>query len=127
MKLWVRSGLPAVLLAGLCAAPASPQAPPQNEQHQSDLSTSSGKYPLYVTAEYLGMAGQKTVTRVRLRAPELSIAAGKRGITSFSGELQGSFLKGTDVTQSFKYPVAGEIGPHTTFTFAFLRAVEPGS
>jgi VWFA-related protein len=127
MKLWVRSGLPAVLLAGLCAAPASPQAPPQNEQHQSDLSTSSGKYPLYVTAEYLGMAGQKTVTRVRLRAPELSIAAGKRGVTSFTGELQGSFLKATDVVQSFKYPVAGEIGTRATFTFAFLRAIEPGS
>src|SRR5262252_6764290 len=127
MKLGVRSGLLAVLVAGLCAAPASPQAPPVNEQHQSDLSTSSGKYPLYVTAEYLGMAGQKTVTRVRLRAPELSIAAGKRGVTSFTGELQGSFLKGTDVVQSFKYPVAGEIGSRATFTFAFLRAIEPGS
>jgi Ca-activated chloride channel family protein len=127
MKLRIRSGLLAVLLAGLCAASASSQAPPSNEQHQSDLSTSSGKYPLYVTAEYLGMAGQKTVTRVRLRAPELSIAAGKRGVTSFSGELQGSFLKGTDVVQSFKYPVAGEIGTRTTFVFAFLRAIEPGS
>jgi VWFA-related protein len=127
MNLGVRSSLLAVLVAGLCAAPAASQAPPPGEQHQSDLSTSSGKYPLYVTAEYLGMAGQKTVLRVRLRAPELSMAAGKRGVTSFSGELQGSFLKGTDVAQSFKYPVAGEIGTRTTFTFAFLRSIEPGS
>jgi VWFA-related protein len=117
----------AVFLAAVCAAPALSQAPPPGEQHQSDLSTSSGKFPLYVTAEYLGMAGQKTVMRVRLRAPELSMAAGKRGVTSFSGELQGSFLKGTDVAQSFKYPVSGEIGTRTTFTFAFLRAIEPGS
>jgi Ca-activated chloride channel homolog len=127
MKPGVRSSLLAVLVAALGAAGASPQAPPSNEQHQSDLSTSSGKYPLYVTAEYLGMAGTKTVMRVRLRAPELSIAAGKRGVTSFSGELQGTFLKGTDVAQSFKYPVAGEIGTRATFTFAFLRAIEPGS
>ena len=127
MKLGARSSLLAVLAAALCVAPALPQAPPPGEQHQSDLSTSSGKYPLYVTAEYLGMAGQKTVTRVRLRAPELSMAAGKRGVTSFSGELQGSFLRGTDVAQSFKYPVAGEIGTRTTFTYAFLRAIEPGS
>ncbi|HKD20172.1 MAG TPA: VWA domain-containing protein [Thermoanaerobaculia bacterium] len=127
MKLPICSSILAVLAAALCAAPAFSQAPPPGEQHQSDLSTSSGKYPLYVTAEYLGMAGQKTVMRVRLRAPELSMAAGKRGVTSFSGELQGSFLKGTDVTQSFKYPVSGEIGTRTTFTFAFLRAIEPGS
>ena len=127
MKPGVRSSLLAALAAVLCVAPAAPQAPPANEQHQSDLSTSSGKYPLYVTAEYLGMAGQKTVTRIRLRAPELSMAAGKRGMTSFSGELQGSFLKGTEAVQSFKYPVSGEIGTRTTFTFAFLRSVEPGS
>jgi Ca-activated chloride channel homolog len=127
MKLGVRSRLMVALVAALGAAWASAQAPPSNEQHQSDLSTSAGKYPLYVTAEYLGMAGTKTVMRVRLRAPELSIAAGKRGVTSFSGELQGSFLKGTDVAQSFKYPVAGEIGTRTTFTFSFLRAIEPGS
>ena len=55
------------------------------------------------------------------------MAAGKRGLTSFSGELEGSFLKGTEVVQAFKYPVSGEIGTRTTFTYAFLRAIEPGS
>jgi Ca-activated chloride channel family protein len=111
----------ALLLAVLAAAPALGQTV------ETDLSTAAGKFPLYVTAEYLGMAGLKTVMRIRLRAPELSMAAGKRGLKSFSGELQGSFLKGDDIVQAFKYPVTGEIGTRTTFTYAFLRAIEPGS
>ena len=125
----VRIAIPALAaLVGLLGArPAVSQAPPAAEQHETDLSTSSGKYPLYVTAEYLGMAGLKTVLRVRLRAPELSMAAGRRGLTSFSGELQGNFLKGSDVVQSFKYSVSGEIGTKTTFTYAFLRSIEPGA
>jgi Ca-activated chloride channel family protein len=97
------------------------------QTRQTDLDTPAGKFPLYVTAEYLGMAGLKTVVRVRLRAPELSIAASKRGLTSFSGELQGAFVKGEEVVQAFKYPVSGEIGPRTTFQYAFLRSVEPGT
>jgi VWFA-related protein len=93
----------------------------------TELDTPAGKFPLYVTAEYLGMAGLKTVVRLRLRAPELSMAAGKRGLTSFSGELMGSFMKGDDVVQAFKYPVSGEIGTKTTFQYAFLRSIEPGT
>jgi VWFA-related protein len=111
----------AALLAVLAAAPTLGQTV------ETDLSTAAGKFPLYVTAEYLGMAGLKTVVRVRLRAPELSMAAGKRGLKSFSGELQGSFLKGEDIVQAFRYPVSGEIGTRTTFTYGFLRAIEPGS
>ncbi len=110
----------AAILAVLCAVPGSPQT------RETDLSTSAGKFPLYVTAEYLGMAGLKTVMRVRLRAPELSMAAGRRGLKSFSGELQGSFWKGEDAVQAFKYPVSGEVGERTTFTYAFLRSIEPG-
>ena len=96
LSMRVRIAIPALAaLVGLLGArPAVCQAPPAAEQHETDLSTSSGKFPLYVTAEYLGMAGLKTVMRVRLRAPELSMAAGRRGLTSFSGELQGSFLEG---------------------------------
>ncbi len=97
------------------------------QTRQTDLETPAGKFPLYVTAEYLGMAGLKTVIRVRLRAPELSMAAAKRGLTSVSGELAGAFLKGDDVVQAFKYPVSGEVGVRTTFQFAFLRSVEPGT
>jgi VWFA-related protein len=99
--------------------------PAQTRQTQVD--TAGGQFPLYVTAEYLGMAGVKTVVRIRLRAPELSMAAAKRGLTSFSGELQGSFLKGDDIVQSFKYPVSGELGDRATFQYAFLRSIEPGA
>jgi VWFA-related protein len=94
---------------------------------QTDISTPGGEFPLYVTVEYLGMAGTKTVVRIRLAAPELSVAAAKRGLRSFSGELAGTFLRGDDAVQAFKYPVSGELGEKTTFRYAFLRAIEPGS
>ena len=73
------------------------------------------------------MAGVKTVVRVRLRAPELSMAAAKRGLRTFSGELQGTFAKGEEIAQSFKYPVAGDVSERTTFQYAFLRSIEPGT
>jgi VWFA-related protein len=93
---------------------------------QTQLSTEVGEFPLYVTVEYLGMAGVKTVCRIRLRAPELSMAAAKRGLKALSGELAGSFTKGENVTQAFKYNVSGDVSDRQTFTYAFLRAVEPG-
>jgi VWFA-related protein len=96
------------------------------QTREAQLSTEAGNFPIYVTVEYLGMAGVKTVVRVRLRAPELSMAAAKRGLKSFSGELQGSFAKGDQIVQAFKYPVSGTLDERTTFTYAFLRAVEPG-
>jgi len=99
----------------------------QSQQLSTQIDTPGGQFPLYVTVEYLGMAGTKTVVRIRLRAPELSMAAAKRGLTSFTGELQGTFLKGEDAVQSFKYPVSGEVGQKTTFGYAFLRSIEPGS
>ena len=94
---------------------------------QTEISTPAGQFPLYVTVDYLGMAGVKTVLRIRLRAPELSMAAAKRGLKTFSGELQGNFLKGEQMVQAFKYPVSGELGEKTTFQYGFLRAIEPGS
>jgi VWFA-related protein len=106
------------LLVGTCAV--FPQT------RQTRLDTPEGEFPLYVTVEYLGMAGVKTVVRVRLRAPELSMAAAKRGLKSFSGELQGSFAKGEDIVQAFKYPVSGELSERMTFQYAFLRSIEPG-
>ncbi len=96
------------------------------QTREAQLSTEGGNFPLYVTVEYLGMAGVKTVVRVRLRAPELSMAAAKRGLKSFSGELQGSFLKDENIVQAFKYPVSGALDERTTFTYAFLRAIQPG-
>ena len=121
----MRSRALAAGLAALLCVLAGPAAFAQTRQ--TDLDTPAGKFPLYVTAEYLGMAGLKTVIRVRLRAPELSMAAGKRGLTSFSGELAGAFVKGDEVVQAFKYPVSGEIGTRTTFQYAFLRSIEPGT
>jgi Ca-activated chloride channel family protein len=97
------------------------------QTRETDLSTAAGKFPLYVTAEYLGMAGLKTVVRFRLRAPELSMAAAKRGLKSFSGELLGAFVRGEDVVQAFKYPVSGELGERMTFQYSFLRSIEPGT
>jgi hypothetical protein len=116
MKARALSAALAVLLAASAASGQTRQAP---------LSTEAGQFPLYVTVEYLGMAGVKTVVRIRLRAPELSMAAAKRGLRSFSGELQGSFAKGEDIVQSFKYPVSGDVSERTTFQYAFLRSIEP--
>jgi Ca-activated chloride channel family protein len=124
MKSRTLSSVLAALVAVL--AVVSP-APALAQTRETEISTAAGKFPLYVTAEYLGMAGLKTVLRVRLRAPELSMAAARRGLKSFSGELQGSFLKGDEVVQAFRYPVSGEVGDRTTFTYAFLRAIEPGT
>ena len=118
-------GLSALVLVVLLASSASSLTA---QTRESQLSTEAGNFPLYVTVEYLGMAGVKTVVRVRLRAPELSMAAAKRGLKSFSGELQGSFLKGesADAVQAFKYPVSGTVDDKTTFQYAFLRSIEPG-
>ncbi len=118
MKSRTLSAVLAVLLATAAASAQTRQAP---------LSTEVGQFPLYVTVEYLGMAGVKTVVRIRLRAPELSMAAAKRGLRSFSGELQGTFARGEDIVQSFKYPVSGDVSERTTFQYAFLRSIEPGS
>jgi len=86
---------------------ASASGAQPSQQLSTQIDTPGGQFPLYVTVEYLGMAGTKTVVRIRLRAPELSMAAAKRGLTSFTGELQGTFLKGEDAVQSFKYPASG--------------------
>jgi len=124
MKSGFKSLVAAALAFSVLMLASSAVSPAQTREAQ--LSTEGGNFPLYITVEYLGMAGVKTVVRVRLRAPELSMAAAKRGLKSFSGELQGSFLKGGNVVQAFKYPVSGSVDEHTTFTYAFLRSVEPG-
>ena len=127
MKSGFKSLVAAALAFSVLMLASSAVSPAQTGQtREAQLSTEGGNFPLYITVEYLGMAGVKTVVRVRLRAPELSMAAAKRGLKSFSGELQGTFLKGGNVVQAFKYPVSGSVDEHTTFTYAFLRSVEPG-
>ena len=95
-------------------------------QH-TELKTPVGRFPLEVTAEYLGMASDRTVVRIRLGAPELSKALASRGLRAFSGELHGAFLKGDDIVQAFRYPVTGDLDVGKPFTYSFLRSVAPGS
>jgi VWFA-related protein len=115
----------AALCALFCLGALGPSTAAGQGQ-RTDLSTDVGQFPLYVTVEYLGMSGQKTVLRIHLRAPELSVAAAKRGLRSFSGQLQGDFSQGETVVQAFRYPVSAELGDRTTFQYAFLRAIAPG-
>src|SRR6187402_3273252 len=96
---------------------AAAVAGPAQSGQTTELSTPVGQFPLHVTVDYLGMAGLKTVIRIRLRAPELSMAAARRGLKTFSGDLQGSFFKGEEMVQAFKYPVSGELGEKTTFQY----------
>jgi VWFA-related protein len=113
---------PAVLLAVLIpAALASAQT------SKTEIKTPAGRFPLEVTAEYLGMAGKKTVVRIRLSSPELSKAAAAHGVRSFAGELRGTFSRGADMVEAFRYPVAGDVGEGRTFTYSFLRPVLPGN
>jgi len=111
----------------LLAFLAAPGTLAQRSQAQTTLSTPAGRFPLQITAEYLGMAGSKTVVRIRLSAPELAQAALSRGFRSFSGELRGSFNRGESPVEAFRYPVSGELMEERPFTYSFLRAVPPGS
>ena len=74
----------------------------------SELQAKLG-FPLQVTAEYLGMAGKKTVVRIKLSSPELSKAASSAGVRAFAGELRGTFSRGADMVEAFRYPVAGDV------------------
>jgi len=112
-----------LLAVALALAPFALSAQPK----QTELKTPVGKFALEVTAEYLGMAGPNTVVRIRLASPELSKAAASRGVRSFAGELRGTFTRGKDMVQAFRYPVAGDVMDGKTFTYSFLRPVPPGS
>lgn len=93
----------------------------------TELKTKVGRFPLEVTAEYLGMASGKTVIRIRLAAPELSRGLASHGVRFFSGELRGTFSRGEEIVQAFRYPVSGDLDAGRTFSYAFLRSVSPGS
>ena len=67
------------LLCVLSAPPASAQ------KRKADVQTPLGKFPLEISSEYLGMAGEKTVVRIRLASPELSKGLAARGVRAFSG------------------------------------------
>jgi VWFA-related protein len=116
------------LAALLCVASALAQAPPPlPEQKKTDLKTKAGTFPMEVTTEFLGMANKKTVVRFRLSAPELSRGAAGKGISRFQGELRGAILQNGELSDVFKYPVAGDLSQDKVFTYSFLRAVAPGT
>src|SRR5262249_35963712 len=110
----------AVLLAAFLS-------PSLAQTKKTELKTPVGRFPLEVTAEYLGMASERTVVRIRLAAPELSKGLASHGVRFFSGELHGAFLKGEDIAAAFRYPVSGELDVAKPFTYSFLRSVPPGS
>lgn len=113
------------LLAALLTLTPSSWLPAQSRK--TELKTAVGRFPLEVTAEYLGMAGKKTVVRIKLSSAELSKAAASHGVRAFSGELRGTFSRGADMVEAFRYPVAGDITEGRTFTYSFLRPVLPGN
>ncbi len=112
------------LAAALALAPLS-VSPAQTKR--AELKTPVGRFPLEVTAQYLGMAADKTVVRLKLASAELSKAAASRGVRTFSGELRGTFSRGNDMVQAFRYPVSGDVVDGKTFSYSFLRAVPPGN
>lgn len=114
-----------ILLAALFALTPASWLPAQSRK--TELKTPAGRFPLEVTAEYLGMAGKKTVVRIKLSSPELSKAAASHGVRAFAGELRGTFSRGADMVEAFRYPVAGDITDGRTFTYSFLRSVLPGN
>lgn len=97
------------------------------QRQRTEVKTVSGRFPLDVTAEYLGMAAGKTVVRLRLSAPELSRVLAARGVRFINGELRGSFLRGEEIVSAFRYPVSGDLIDGATLTYSFLRPVPPGS
>jgi hypothetical protein len=81
-------------------------SPSLAQTKKTELKTPVGHFPLEVTAEYLGMASERTVVRVRLAAPELSRGLASHGVRFFAGELHGAFVKGEDIAAAFRYPVS---------------------
>ncbi len=116
------------IAAGFLAAflPVALPAQGQKQTTATDVKTLVGKFSMEVTAEYLGMASGKTVVRLRLSSPELSKALSTKGVRFVSGEVRGSFSRGADIVEAFRYPVSGDIDGGKTFTWSFLRAVPPG-
>ncbi len=113
-----------LLLLSLCGWPAVAVL---GQKQKTELKTPAGRFPLEVTAEYLGMAAGKTVMRLRLAAPELSRNLAQRGVRFITGELRGTFTRGEEMVQAFRYPVSGDLDAGKIFTYSFLRAVPPGA
>ncbi len=113
-----------VSLLLVLASPATlAQAPPR----PIPIKTKAGTFSLGIETEYLGMAGAKTVLRIRLTAPELSREAAARGVKGFTGKLKGGFRRDETDVDSFEYALSVDMAKDVPFTYAFLRAVPPGT
>ena len=119
------------LLALALAAPAQTPTPTPKPggPRPLPLKTKVGTFPVGIETDFLGMAGKKTVVRIRLTAPELSREAVTHGVKGFSGQVKGGFRQSEGETEvdSFQYPVTAEISSGSPFSYSFLRAVPPGS
>ncbi|MGE5278273.1 MAG: VWA domain-containing protein [Acidobacteriota bacterium] len=94
---------------------------------QIPVKTKVGTFSLGIEADYLGMAGAKTVVRVRLTAPELTREAAAHGIKGFQGRLKGGFRQAETEIDSFEYPVTADLSGGAPFSYSFLRAIPPGT
>jgi VWFA-related protein len=112
---------------GVLAVLLSAELPAQDQKKSTEVQTTAGKFSLEVTAEYLGMASGKTIVRLRLSSPQLSKALSARGVRFASGEVRGSFSRGADMVEAFRYPVSADIDAGKVFAYSFLRAVPPGA
>ncbi len=121
----VMKRLSTVLVVSLLLA--LPAAAAFAQKRKAEVKTPVGKFPLEISPEFLGMAGGKTVVRIRLAAPELSSGLAARGVRSFSGELNGTLFQGGEAVQTFHYPVTASLGNGATFSYSFLRAIKPGT
>jgi len=102
-------------------------APAQSPQKKLPIKTKVGTFPLGIETDFLGMAGGKTVIRFRLTAPELSREAAARGVKGFRGLLKGGLRQSESEVDSFQYPVTADMAGGVPFSYAFLRAVPPGT
>jgi Ca-activated chloride channel family protein len=115
--------LPGVLL--LFAVPVLAQD--AGKPRQIPVKTKVGTFSLGIETDFLGMAGTKTVVRVRLTAPELSREAAAHGVKGFRGQLKGGFRQAEAEVDSFEYPVTADLAAGVPFAYSFLRAVPPGT
>ena len=112
---------------GLLALLLCAELPAQDQKKTTEVSTLAGKFTLDVTAEYLGMASGKTVVRLRLASAQLARALSARGVRFATGEVRGTFSRGEEMVEAFRYPVSSDIDAGKAFAFSFLRAVPPGA
>lgn len=119
----LRFALPGIVLLFAAASLGQNAGKPR----QIPVKTRVGTFSLGIETDYLGMAGKKTVVRIRLTAPELFREAAAHGVKGFRGQLKGGFRRAEAEIDSFEYPVTADLTGGAAFAYAFLRAVPPGT